>query len=120
MWWTKWHRYRFFSNFFAFPYQYHPTDFFLFYFMPSLHHGSPYSHIIWGMNNRPIGGRSSETWCHPIDINNIPESTYLFIKQRSVRHKLSTTPRSKLFSFVEEFTGTKVTNRKNCLSSDSL
>jgi hypothetical protein len=25
------------------------------------HHGSPCSHITWGMNNRPIGVRSSET-----------------------------------------------------------
>jgi hypothetical protein len=27
----------------------------------SLHHGSPFSYIIWGMNNRPSGGHSSET-----------------------------------------------------------
>jgi hypothetical protein len=23
-----------------------------------------------GMSNRPVGGRSSETWSHPIDMNN--------------------------------------------------
>jgi hypothetical protein len=27
----------------------------------SLHYGSPYSYIILGMNNMPIGGHSSET-----------------------------------------------------------
>jgi hypothetical protein len=27
----------------------------------SFHRGSPYSYIICGMNNRPVGGRSSET-----------------------------------------------------------
>jgi hypothetical protein len=26
--------------------------------------------IIWGMNNRPVGGCSSETQSHPIDMNN--------------------------------------------------
>jgi hypothetical protein len=28
-----------------------------------------YSHITWGMNNRPVGGRSSEIQSHPIDMN---------------------------------------------------
>jgi hypothetical protein len=31
--------------------------------------GSPYLYIIWGMNNRPVGDRSSETFSHPVDIN---------------------------------------------------
>jgi hypothetical protein len=35
----------------------------------SFHHDSPYSYIIWGMNNRPVGGRRSETQSLPIDIN---------------------------------------------------
>jgi hypothetical protein len=30
------------------------------------HHGSPCSNITRGMNNRPVGGRSSETQSHPI------------------------------------------------------
>jgi hypothetical protein len=30
--------------------------------------GGPYSYIIWGMNNRPIGGHSSETKSHPNDM----------------------------------------------------
>jgi hypothetical protein len=30
----------------------------------------PYSYIMWGMNNRPFGGRSSGTYSHSIDINN--------------------------------------------------
>jgi hypothetical protein len=34
----------------------------------SFHHGSPCSYITRGMNNRPVGGLSSETWSHPIDI----------------------------------------------------
>jgi hypothetical protein len=29
-----------------------------------------HTRIIWGMNNRPVGGRSSETWCHHIDMSN--------------------------------------------------
>jgi hypothetical protein len=35
------------------------------------HHsnGSAYSYIIWGMNSRPVGGRSSETYSHPTDMN---------------------------------------------------
>jgi hypothetical protein len=35
----------------------------------SFHRASPYSYDIWGMNNRPVGGRSSETQSHPIDMN---------------------------------------------------
>jgi hypothetical protein len=27
----------------------------------SVHHGHPYLYIIWGMNNGPVGGGSSET-----------------------------------------------------------
>jgi hypothetical protein len=30
-----------------------------------IHHGSPYLYIIWGMKNRPVGGRSSETFTYP-------------------------------------------------------
>jgi hypothetical protein len=33
-------------------------------------HLSPCSYITWGMNSRPVGGRSSETSSHPNDINN--------------------------------------------------
>jgi hypothetical protein len=35
----------------------------------SFYHGSPYSYISWGMNNRRVGGRSSETSPHPIDMS---------------------------------------------------
>jgi hypothetical protein len=31
----------------------------------------------WGMNNRPIGGCSSETWSHPIDMNNILHGSFV-------------------------------------------
>jgi hypothetical protein len=34
----------------------------------SFHHGAPYSYITWEINNRPSGGRNSETYSHPIDI----------------------------------------------------
>jgi hypothetical protein len=32
--------------------------------------GPPRSHITWGMNTRSVGSCSSETLCHPIDMNN--------------------------------------------------
>jgi hypothetical protein len=44
------------------------TDFSEFFSFPlpiSFHHGSPRSCITWGMNNRHIGGCSSETQSHP-------------------------------------------------------
>jgi hypothetical protein len=34
----------------------------------SFYHGSQCSYITFGMNNRPVGGRSSETWSHAIDM----------------------------------------------------
>jgi hypothetical protein len=49
LWWIKWHWDRVFFEFFGFP------------LAISFHHDSPYSYIIWGINNRPVGGRSSET-----------------------------------------------------------
>jgi hypothetical protein len=36
-----------------------------------IHHGF-YSNIIWGMNNRPVGGSNSEISSPPIDMNNHP------------------------------------------------
>jgi hypothetical protein len=44
----------------------------------SLHRGSPYSFVVWGMNNRPVGGSSSETCCHPIYINNNREGLRIY------------------------------------------
>jgi hypothetical protein len=44
-------------------------EFFGFLQSVSFHCGSPYSYIIWGMNNRLIGGCNSETWSHPIYMN---------------------------------------------------
>jgi hypothetical protein len=35
----------------------------------SFHLGSPYAYISFGMNNRPVSSRSSETWSRPIDMN---------------------------------------------------
>jgi hypothetical protein len=41
--------------------------------------GSPWSRITRGMNSRPVGGRNSETYTHPIIINqSINQSTYTF------------------------------------------
>jgi hypothetical protein len=34
----------------------------------SFHHGSSCSYITSGMNNTPVGGRSSETWSYPFDM----------------------------------------------------
>jgi hypothetical protein len=42
----------------------------LFTISVSFHLDSLYSYNIWGMINRPVGGRSSETSSHPIDMNN--------------------------------------------------
>jgi hypothetical protein len=41
-----------------------------FFLSVSFHRGSPYPYIIWGVNNRPIGDRRSETWTQSIDMNN--------------------------------------------------
>jgi hypothetical protein len=45
------------------------SEFFGFPIAISFLRGSPYSHIISGVNNRPVGGYSSETQSHPIDMN---------------------------------------------------
>jgi hypothetical protein len=47
---------RFFSEFFGFP------------LSLSFHRGSSYSYIICGMISRPVGGRSSETSCHAMNM----------------------------------------------------
>jgi hypothetical protein len=53
----QWHWGRFSSEFFG-------------YTLPiSFHHISPCWFIIWGMNNMPVSGRSSETQSKPIDMN---------------------------------------------------
>jgi hypothetical protein len=56
-WWTKWQWDRSFSKFLSFPCECHSTVAF---------------HT---QNNRPFGGRSSETTSHPIDINMNNRST---------------------------------------------
>jgi hypothetical protein len=45
------------------------SEFFGIFLSVSFHCGSPHLHITWGMNNRPVSGRSSEAWFHPIDMN---------------------------------------------------
>jgi hypothetical protein len=45
------------------------SEFFGFPLSVSFHRDSPYSNIIWRINIRTIGGRSSETSSLPIDIN---------------------------------------------------
>jgi hypothetical protein len=53
LWLSEWQWDRIFSELLCFP------------LSISFHCGSPYSCITWGMNNRPIGGCSSETYFHP-------------------------------------------------------
>jgi hypothetical protein len=61
----------------------------------SRHHGPPCSRITRGMNNRPVGGRSSETQSHPVIINqsnhytteatsNISEAVFVFTVRPNV------------------------------------
>jgi hypothetical protein len=47
------------------------AEFFGFPLSISFHRGSTHPYIIWGMNNTPIGGRSSETQSRPIGTNNV-------------------------------------------------
>jgi hypothetical protein len=56
LWWINWHWQKFFFEFFCFT-------------LLKLFTGAVYSYITWGLNNRPVGGRSSET-VDAIDINN--------------------------------------------------
>jgi hypothetical protein len=44
-------------------------SFFVISLSVSFYHVSPYSYIIWGMDNKLDGGRSSETSSRPIDMN---------------------------------------------------
>jgi hypothetical protein len=46
------------------------SEYFGFTLSISFHRGSPYLYIIWEMNNRPVGGLSSEIQYHPIDMSN--------------------------------------------------
>jgi hypothetical protein len=57
LWWTKWQCGRSLHEFFSF------------LLSISFYRGSPYSHIIWGMNSRLNGDRSSETESHPMNMN---------------------------------------------------
>jgi hypothetical protein len=50
LWWTKWHWHRFISEFIIPP-----------WLSIAMYH--------MGMNNSPVGGRSSETYSHHIDVN---------------------------------------------------
>jgi hypothetical protein len=53
LWSKKWHRDKIFSALFSY------------YLSISFYRGSPCSYIIWGTNNRPFGGRRSQTKSHP-------------------------------------------------------
>jgi hypothetical protein len=46
------------------------SEFFSFLLSISFDCGSPCLYITWGMNGRPVGGRSSETSSDPINMNN--------------------------------------------------
>jgi hypothetical protein len=41
------------------------------------HHGSPRSHITWGMKNRPVGGSCSETQSHPTMVNQVAYNIHI-------------------------------------------
>jgi hypothetical protein len=47
------------------------SEFFGFPNLVPFHRGSPYSHFICGMDKRPVGGRSSQTQSHLIDMNDL-------------------------------------------------
>jgi hypothetical protein len=49
LWWTKWQLDRIFSEFFGF------------LLSVSFHRGSAISYVMWGMSNKPVTSRSSET-----------------------------------------------------------
>jgi hypothetical protein len=53
-----------------------------FYTINIFHHGSTYSYITWGMNKKPVGGRSSETQFHPTDVNDFIISRKKYYKSR--------------------------------------
>jgi hypothetical protein len=57
LWWVKWYWDRFLSEFLGFSSHYHSI-------------WAVHTHIMWGMNNRHVRGRSSETWSRPINMNN--------------------------------------------------
>jgi hypothetical protein len=71
LWWIKWHWDGFFFEFFSFP------------LSILFHRGSPYSHIIWEMKNRSVGGRSSERVSH-----HRHEQQKYYSKRRNACHKL--------------------------------
>jgi hypothetical protein len=43
---------------------------------PCHYHSNVYLYIIWWINNMPVGGRSSETQSHLIDINNMNKQQF--------------------------------------------
>jgi hypothetical protein len=51
----------------------------------SFHRGSPHSYIIWGKNNKTVGGHSSETQSHPIDMTT---NIYLCCRQALDANKI--------------------------------
>jgi hypothetical protein len=55
----------------------------------SFHCSCPYSHVTWGMNNRPIGICSSETYSHPINMKNTTNPTALVSIRKSEFHSHS-------------------------------
>jgi hypothetical protein len=57
------------------------------------HHGFPCSHITRGMNKRPVGGRSSETYSHPIIIN---QSRICFLQLVFSEGNTSSFPRASI------------------------
>jgi hypothetical protein len=90
VWWKKWQWDRFFSEFFGFP------------LSISFHHHSPYSYIIWGMNNMSISGSSSETSSHPIKNNNTVRQVFSRYPSSGATH---------LYTFPKTVTPVTITDR---------
>jgi hypothetical protein len=52
----------------------------------SFHRGSPYSHIVWGINNRPVRGRRLETQSNLIDMKQQNHQNYHHSRHHQSAH----------------------------------
>jgi hypothetical protein len=72
-------------------------------------HGFSCSYIIWGMNNRPLGGRSSEMNSHPIDmiiimrVTRLSSSSVSSLQKRMVKSKSYKVINRIIFSALLDF-----------------
>jgi hypothetical protein len=83
----------------------------------TFHNGSPYSYIIWGMNNRPTGGCSSETPSHPIDNNNLttyPNTTQTNLTQINLCNMTPATRPSVVMPIIPTLTRFQIKRKRAC------